>query len=280
MGRYSMSVTDRGRSWEIKNSLWILFSFIFLINGIGMVIMGNRVRVKKWRNFGLLYTALGWISILVSPYLPIIDTLCMLTFFLSYLACIIHSFSIRSEYLLRLDILDKQKQRQLNSLRHKVAAEYGIQEHEVENEAPAESRMGISGTGDDAPKNIGTMNSGIMNSGTVNRRTINSETIHNEIGPATGNDYTHPENNRQQDPLLDINSCTEADLAGLPGVGLILAKKAIRLRESKNGFSSVDEFIEGIGVKPHHVERLKNLVVCKPVKSADAGIKGGRMVDF
>ena len=44
--------------------------------------------------------------------------------------------------------------------------------------------------------------------------------------------------------ILDINSCTEEELAELPGVGLILAKKTIKIRNEKGNFTSVDEFIE------------------------------------
>nr|WP_242843921.1 helix-hairpin-helix domain-containing protein [Clostridium botulinum] len=86
--------------------------------------------------------------------------------------------------------------------------------------------------------------------------------------------------NLNNEELLDINSCNELELSRLPGMGLILAKKAVNLRNSKNGFDSVDEFIEMVGVKPHFVDTVKSMICCNPVKTVETMKMSGRRVDF
>ncbi len=87
-------------------------------------------------------------------------------------------------------------------------------------------------------------------------------------------------NSSNNEGLLDINLCSELELSRLPGIGLILAKKAVNLRNSKNGFDSVDEFIEMVGVKPHFVDTVKIMICCKSDKTVEAVKMSGRRVDF
>lgn len=57
---------------------------------------------------------------------------------------------------------------------------------------------------------------------------------------------------------VDINTATEDMLAGLQGLNIIDAKKAIQYREANGGFKSVDEFFSVINAKPHVIVRLEN----------------------
>lgn len=45
---------------------------------------------------------------------------------------------------------------------------------------------------------------------------------------------------------VDINFCDEQELSLVPGIGIILAKKAIRIRNEKGNFESVDDFVKCI----------------------------------
>jgi len=64
----------------------------------------------------------------------------------------------------------------------------------------------------------------------------------------------------RESKVTDLNSASESELAGLPGVGVILAKKARRYREDRGGFRTVDEFFEVLRLPPHAVDRLRPLV--------------------
>ncbi len=39
-----MAVTKKGDKWEIQKSLWIISSFVFLVNGMGMYFAGKKQR--------------------------------------------------------------------------------------------------------------------------------------------------------------------------------------------------------------------------------------------
>ena len=66
----------------------------------------------------------------------------------------------------------------------------------------------------------------------------------------------------------------------MPGVGPILANKAVGARQASGGFATVEAFGEAIGLKPHMVERIRPLVVVGPIKSHTLSPQAGRIVDF
>lgn len=65
--------------------------------------------------------------------------------------------------------------------------------------------------------------------------------------------------------VIDINSCKESDLVSLPGVSIVLAKRALNYRKEHDGFSSVEEFYDIMQLKPHFVAQIQGLVECKPI---------------
>ena len=64
--------------------------------------------------------------------------------------------------------------------------------------------------------------------------------------------------------IIDINSCEESDLVSLPGVSIVLAKRALSYRKEHDGFSSVEEFLDTMQLKPHFVAQIQSMVECKP----------------
>jgi DNA uptake protein ComE-like DNA-binding protein len=85
--------------------------------------------------------------------------------------------------------------------------------------------------------------------------------------------------------LVDLNTTEESTLAALPGVGLILAKKAVSVRQEQGGFRSFDEFCDALGLQPHIREKLRPLVTiaASPASAAPAQQPpelGGRVVDY
>ena len=48
----------------------------------------------------------------------------------------------------------------------------------------------------------------------------------------------------------------------IPSVNIIIAKKLIDYRESKGGFSSIDEFVQMAQIKPHMIEKIRGMVTC------------------
>jgi len=83
--------------------------------------------------------------------------------------------------------------------------------------------------------------------------------------------------------LIDVNSCTEADLTALPGVNVVMAKKAVKFREEKGSFASVDEFLAVLAIKPHFAEQIKDKIVANEVevkKKSKVKVKRERILDI
>jgi DNA uptake protein ComE-like DNA-binding protein len=91
---------------------------------------------------------------------------------------------------------------------------------------------------------------------------------------------THERHAATQQDRIDINLASEADLAALPGVGAVLAKRAVVAREAGNGFASVEAFIEVLDIKPHIAGRIIDVVKLTPPKSSEPERPTGRVVDY
>ena len=80
---------------------------------------------------------------------------------------------------------------------------------------------------------------------------------------------------------VDINNCSEEDLTALPGISVIMAKKAIKNRSENGGFNSIDEFFRLLNIKPHIQEQLKSIVYAGKLTNApDIEMSPERRVDF
>lgn len=82
--------------------------------------------------------------------------------------------------------------------------------------------------------------------------------------------------------IVDINLCTEQELSLIPGIGIILAKKAIHIRNEKGGFDSVDEFIEMVGIRESNEAMVRKNLICEQAEqNVENNIKKrGRKIDL
>ena len=62
---------------------------------------------------------------------------------------------------------------------------------------------------------------------------------------------------------IDINSASEAELTGLPGVGPAMAKRIVARRDSLGRFSTVEDLDAVRGIGPSLLARLRSLVVAR-----------------
>ena len=81
--------------------------------------------------------------------------------------------------------------------------------------------------------------------------------------------------------IVDINTCSLAQLAALPGVTVAMAKKAEQHRQLHGGFANVDEFFDTIALKPHFRVQLLDQLTCgsfqtrRPQKPAGTSPQSG-----
>jgi DNA uptake protein ComE-like DNA-binding protein len=80
--------------------------------------------------------------------------------------------------------------------------------------------------------------------------------------------------------LLDLNQATETELAQLPGIGPIFAKRAVRIRTERGGFRSVDELTGALNLSPRIAARIKEVVQVAPLPVEQASGPPRRIVDY
>lgn len=230
--------------WEIKNSLWILFTFTIVLNWIAFFIIGHKAKYKKWKMYGALYSLPFIIFIIFDELFYVGEIPLGFLLFVGWISSVIHAFRIRKEYLLRLEAVELRKPEEERRLRGKIESEYGVR---------------------------------------LKQETASSQMNGQQINPVPPPIRTTDDDNpvQRMNPVpLDLNQASELELAELPGVGAILAKKAIKERENKGGFRSLEDFSHFLGLKPHIVERIRPLVIVTIPKEDQPQQWSGRMVDF
>ena len=65
---------------------------------------------------------------------------------------------------------------------------------------------------------------------------------------------------------VDINNCNEHELADLPGISIITAKKIVKYRKDIKGFKSTEEFYEFLDLKQHFRNILTDRIEIKKIK--------------
>lgn len=78
--------------------------------------------------------------------------------------------------------------------------------------------------------------------------------------------------------VVDVNTATVDDLAGLPGFDLDRAYRTIAERQTRSGFTSVDEFAFAAGLAPHQFAPLRARLTCSP-PAVPPSSSQGRVLD-
>ncbi|AZV56375.1 helix-hairpin-helix domain-containing protein [Clostridium sp. AWRP] len=255
-----MSITSRAKKWEILNSLWILFTFtLCFFNWIGFFYISYKVRYIKWSLCGLIYSIPFIIVMIIGKANNLVG---ILTLILGIIG-IVHAFLIRNEYLIRLDAIQHGKILSKSEI-DKIILKHNLSKSSLKDYETME-----------------TIKSDID----VKHNLSKEEFVKNEYNNSHEK-MTDEENTKNK--IVDINIASENEIANLPGIGLILAKKAINHRQTKGYFNSIDEFAELLLLKPHIFERIKPLIVVSKIETKHennsendkTSTKSGRIVDF
>lgn len=80
---------------------------------------------------------------------------------------------------------------------------------------------------------------------------------------------------------VNLNNCTEQQLADLPGVSIAQAKRAVAIRREIQGFASVEDFITRLKIRPHFKEQIEKCAFVSSIgrKASDVNDKS-RLVDI
>ena len=79
---------------------------------------------------------------------------------------------------------------------------------------------------------------------------------------------------------ININTASEEELATLPGITIIIAKKIIKYRDLHDGFKTKKEFFTEMKIKPHFQTQLEDLIVVSKPQPKEIKENDERIVDF
>ena len=231
-----MNNHGRGSGWELRNSAWVLLSFVGLA-WIGFFIIGKQAQNKKWLMMGGIYAAI----LIITFFLVAKWDVFVYVWMIAVLASIVHSFMVRKQFLKERD--DVLRQREGSS---------------------------VGRTVDIAPTPKATVDYPAEEKPTKNRAvTIDNDffdDLNEQLSNATSESFDvfsqEQEETRATQVAINVNTCTEEELASLPGVSVVKAKKAVDYRNQNGGFVSVDEFLAVIAVQLHFQKQIEGMVCC------------------
>jgi DNA uptake protein ComE-like DNA-binding protein len=84
----------------------------------------------------------------------------------------------------------------------------------------------------------------------------------------------------QPSRLLDLNHASEEEIAQLPGIGPIFAKRAVSSRAECGGFNTFEDFVAVLDLTPPIASRLAALVTVTPVEIEQPAGHVRRIVDY
>lgn len=267
-------ITSKGKKWELLNSWWILTAIAFC-GFIGFFYIGVTAKQKKWKISGAVYFVIWFVLFCLIQG----SDLTLALFLISWVVSIMHSFRVRKEYLIRREYIIKNKlhEKKKNAKLVKIQQEIR-KEYEGDTISAEQLRESVEKCVE-LPKTQSEVSSALD---LLNRSEENMT------------DTVVAESANMEDGKVDINNCSVQELASLPGVSVVIAKKAEMYRREHRGFSSVDEFFSVIALKPHFVEQIQDLIICQKMvgdskelenvglndEESTSKEKKGRVLDF
>ena len=105
-----MNLTKRGKGWEWRNSIWIIWTFVWFFNSIAFFWVGARAGHRPWTLFGFFYLILATMPIVIATELEATNNIMLVISLVAWLMSIIHAFFIREKYLLlREQLIDNKE---------------------------------------------------------------------------------------------------------------------------------------------------------------------------
>jgi DNA uptake protein ComE-like DNA-binding protein len=238
-------ITHLGKQWEWWHSLWIGWTFTAgMFNWIAFLYVGARARRQRWVIWGALYSIPFILAMVFSEGSETVMDVVVIVMIVVGIASIIHAFRIRPEYLRTI----------ASGLQ--AAPKPSFYSPEQRDQAVAHRQPAPPPATEPPPSRAAA-------------------------GPSPVADASASRSAGSAGAAVELNTASEEELAALPGVGGTLARRAVDVRESRGGFSSVDEFGHALGLKPHVVERLRPRLLVGPRPAPRPMPRpSGRVVDY
>lgn len=281
-----MALTQNSFKWKLKNSLYLLWGFFPVLNSLAFFHMFSRVKKKKW-------SVLGWVAILTNVALIIlfilshsVDNPNVLPNYKDVVPAprVVDFMNPDQKKHYNVDWNYKETDEFKSSdeylLFQQAEDEWEVAQEEWERQPEISEKIAVHEQFDDSMNGIGIASGASML--VINiilfivlvadrygfleslAQSENRVDIKNRLfstrdnSPQTSNVAEKSSAASDDRKQLDINSATEEDFAGLRGLTIIDAKKAISFREEHKGFKNIDEFFDCVKAKPHIIVSLES----------------------
>ncbi|ASS73752.1 hypothetical protein CIG75_01365 [Tumebacillus algifaecis] len=266
------SITSKGSTWEWSRSLWMIWTIFFgMFTWVSFWYIAYRVKQMKWAGWGLLYfAAFGYIIAFAgSEYEGTFwGEFWFVVIFVTWIGGMFHAWAARKEYLLRLVAISKLQVNAQERLKNQIELEYDVdidgQEQPKRAVKPVSAQAGTQQVVSESAPATSLQKQAVQtasDAGPVEPEPIERERP-SSPPPAVATEPAH-------DGLVDLNNDPKERLAELPKIGIVLAMKAVSIRETQGGFASVEQFVEAVGLKPHVAELLREQIVIRPLRSSN-----------
>lgn len=257
-----MHITNRGKAWERANSFWLLWPLCIGMGWIGFFWIGVRGRKKSWIVWGIVHL-LVWLAAALA-YLDLGDNLLtdtpeammsalddaltlllgLVTMF-GWLVQLIQLILCRREYLIRREAI-------------------------LTNRSAADAKIRREATGGAAVATA-VEDAVVAFVPSAHRTRVLDFTEEEDAGGVMDAIW---------EQKIDLNACTAAQLAALPGIGAEKAEKACSLRSANGLFVSAQDFCDQLQLKPHEAVRIDELAYAsEKTYGTETVAKTGRLVD-
>jgi len=286
--------------WKFYHSLWILWTLFPFLNFISFAIIGHKTKSNPWRFFSILYLLCGLaLTVFASEYFGrekgATPGYISLIIVISWLLSVVHAFMCRNEYLMRLAIIEdsgmfpddkdilenndhstlimpeaKDKRDQewhhyndVNTLFSDIksrdlseeVSSNPLESDTSQTHSSKKSREGKGGFGRKVKESVSSFrplrrseSAPLTNTENQGSKKYNPKKLFKK--------YLSDHNGNK----VDINTCSEEELKKLPGISIAKAKKTLSLRAERNGFRSLDEYVDAIELAPHFSTQIAPLV--------------------
>ncbi|WP_172195827.1 helix-hairpin-helix domain-containing protein [Saccharibacillus qingshengii] len=261
--------TNRGTKWEWAASWWILLTIVpfGLTSFIGFIYAGSATGNRRWTMYGYVYLAAVIVAMLTTA-VGIGAFIAVAVWVIS----IIHAFKIRPAFLIQLDMRIRNK---------KALNEQRVSQLRQE----AESLLKVQDQVPPVKKPVSNSYSKETDSEKVRNElhdTLDSLSRRPPLGNPVDSLAGKVQSAAKVRPKIDANRASEAELASVPEIGIILAKKIVLKREEIGGFVSFEQFLQSITLRKQAAAKLEEQLMFVPIESpqTDRELKQGRMIDF
>jgi DNA uptake protein ComE-like DNA-binding protein len=256
--------------WKVVNLLWVIFSFIFVLNGLGIIYAAKKVDNRNWLIEGIIYQAIAIMLLLLAGFnVSSIGVAFTLFYLLSWLICIIRTPFIAKKYLeiLRLknnSNMNYQQTNQYNQNPIQNESNVNINSQNVDlngNVPPAQSYVYENEMQFNKAQ---TYNNSNINQDILNKNNADTaDNMNNDYDPQRIDDTS--QTIQENISKINLNTASAEEIKNIPILTVEQAQKIIELRSRGETIRSMDDLKQKFNMDDTQIAQLKEYIIIKDV---------------